>query len=108
MLLRLLLVALASHQVVNVWRYSALFAGWRNWIEVGDFRLLGWRLPERAIYLLRSLHGCPWCLSIHVTLWLTVLYCVAPGGDVLVFVLAASQLANLIHHLTGHSGPKLN
>lgn len=107
MMLDLLILAMAVHQAVNVLRFSALFAGLRNWIEMDcpvSVPVLCKFVPR---WFLKSLHDCPWCLSVHLAFWFGLFYAV-PGCRYVVYVLAVSQAANLLHHLFNHRGPKLN
>lgn len=114
-----LVIVLAVHQTVNIFRYSSLFASVREWRDLGCFGVR----PDWLQAKVRELLGCPWCLSVHVALWeiavftamdwlppgiawLAPLYVMALLGRWVIYALAASQVANLLHWLTEHRGPK--
>ena len=115
----LIIIPLAVHQATNIMRYSSLFAPMRARLEVGD--LPDW-LPVWSKEKLSELLLCPWCTSVHLGWILTLAYWLpscASGGILMllypvgfltrlfVLALAISQVANLIHHLTGHRGTKV-
>jgi hypothetical protein len=114
----LIIIPLAVHQATNIMRYSSLFAPMRARLEVGD---LPDRIPVWAKEKITELLLCPWCTSVHLGWILTlaywspivvsngflmVLYPFAFLARLFVLALALSQVANLIHHLTGHRGTK--
>lgn len=106
-LIELLILALAVHQIVNIWRFSSLFAGWRQWRDMGcGSRYLG----KATSNWLVSLLDCPWCFSVHVAFWLYLAWLLGaylvPIRWVIV-TLSISQLANLLHHLAQHHGVRL-
>lgn len=79
--------ALATWQVVEIWRHSSLFAAWRARLELFNNHL-------------SNLLLCPWCLSVWVGFGFTAL---AVTSDVLqsnlplipAFAFSASRLANV-------------
>lgn len=105
--MELLILALAVHQAVNVYRYSSLFAEFRQAREIGQPIAV---LPESWQDKVRELLLCPWCMSVHVALVLALLFWVGSLSVVLwplrlvVYALAVSQVANLLHVFTGHKG----
>jgi len=102
-MLLLIVLALAVHQIVNVMQRGAPLSGYRNWIDMGC--LPSYWIPELIRNHLRALQHCPWCLSINIGLLLSVLT-LLPGVEWVLYGLAASQLANLIHHLFNQNGPR--
>jgi hypothetical protein len=109
------LLALAVHQAVNIFRYSPLFASVRQWRDIGCITKY---LSSSISYQLTTLLTCAWCLSVHVAAWFSLGYFLPDFecGVVLsglgyiargiVWSLAVSQLANLLHYLTNHQGAK--
>lgn len=89
----LIVVALATQQVVEVWHHSQLFADWRAYVEARED-------------VLTKLLNCPFCLSLWAAATVAALW-LAPYGDTgfglvadwLVGLLAASRLANLFNDL---------
>lgn len=107
----LIVLALAVHQAVNIYRYSSLFSSWREARDVGK-PIAALPQSERVQAWARELLRCPWCFSVWVALAFTLIYWLLPFGSVLIIVLAASQLANFVHqHLDlfgkKHSGTEL-
>ena len=49
----LIISAIATWQVIEIWRHSTLFAEWRAWLELFN-------------NYLSNLLLCPWCLSVWV------------------------------------------
>ena len=81
----LLVAAMATWQIVEIWHHSSVMAGWRARIELYDSGFRGW---------LAELTACPYCLSIWVG-WICTLVLFIPYIGVLIWGLAASRLANL-------------
>jgi hypothetical protein len=88
----LIVAALATWQIVEIWRHSPLFANWRSITEMWDNKL-------------GELLGCPWCLSVWVgflcasALRLTSVSLIGPYVEIVLYGFAASRLANLCNDL---------
>jgi hypothetical protein len=101
----LIVTALATHQIVNVYRYSYYFQSFRAAREIGKpipFLPKREGIQDWAAKLL----ACPWCLSVNVAIVLSIGCLLFYPVRVVAFALAASQIAGLIHHLTKHKGVK--
>ena len=101
----LILVALATWQVVEIWHHGSIFSAWRShaltWkllTDVGSDRFLRRRWKRTRRFLARLL-GCPFCLSPWVGIILTVVFLV-PYGWIPVAGLAAARLANLFNDVS--------
>ncbi len=96
-LVSVLAVGLATWQAVEVWHHGELFADVRDGLggtADGDWQAAG--LLGRLVMTASHLLLCPWCLSVWVSIFLTLLY--ASGIWWLqcpVVALAASRAANL-------------
>lgn len=88
----LIVVALATWQIVEIWHHSLLFADWRSITEMWDNKL-------------GELLGCPWCLSVWIgflcsgAMQLTSLQLIGPCVQIVLYGFAASRLANLCNDL---------
>jgi hypothetical protein len=88
----LIVAALATWQIVEIWHHSLLFADWRSITEMWDNKL-------------GELLGCPWCLSVWVgflcagALHLTSVPLLGPCVTIVLYGFAASRLANLCNDL---------
>lgn len=84
----LIVAALATWQIVEIWHHSLLFADWRSITEMWDSKL-------------GELLGCPWCLSVWIgficcgALHLTSLSLIGPCVEIVLYGFAVSRLANL-------------
>ncbi len=97
-----IVAALATWQIVEIWRHSELTADWLdsmdNWLSMLSVTPAWWQ--KTPAYLARLLL-CPWCLSVWVGISTGALY--RYGYDFIqmgVFGLAVSRLANLGNDLS--------
>lgn len=100
LLIMLPIIGLATWQAVEVVRHSELFAEARAaasnddpWFLPADWDELGINGFINALVL------CPWCLSVWVALWFTLLSFTSLGALVIT-ALAASRLANVCNDLS--------
>lgn len=94
-LLSIAIAAVAVNQIVEIWRHSSLFAGWRSYLQI--YRDNPDLLSTRRLYRLIELLLCPWCLSVWVSLIVFSSAAFYPPSFGLWSVLAISRAANVVH-----------
>ncbi|GIW89693.1 MAG: hypothetical protein KatS3mg109_0125 [Pirellulaceae bacterium] len=89
----LVIIALATNQIVEIWHHSSLFASIRQKLQLmnEDPELLPHKWLAKPVELL----NCPWCFSVWVALLCVLLSFTIAWW--LLAALACSRLANVIN-----------